>query len=97
MRIIDKMSSKRNKVRGKVTLSGSTPFSENVATNIGKEFFALFARHFPTSSRLHNICNKQNVKLSYSCMPNKQSIISQHDKRILNQMPSSAIETPSCN
>ena len=49
------------------------PFSENVATNIGKEFFSLLSKHFPPNNRYHKIFNKQNVKLSYSCMPNMEA------------------------
>ena len=46
------------------------PFSEQAATNIGKEFFSLLSQHFPPNNRYHKIFNKQNVKLSYNCMPN---------------------------
>ena len=64
------------------------PFSNNVATNIGKEFFSLLAKHFPPSNRLHKIINKQNVKLSYSCLPNMRGIIANHNKRVLNKATS---------
>ena len=41
-----------------------------VANNLGKEFFKLLKRNFPSGSQLHKIFNKNCVKLSYSCMPN---------------------------
>ena len=73
------------------------PFSENVATNIGKEFFSLLSKHFPPNNRHHKIFNKQNVKLSCSCMFNMGSIIAQHNKQMLNRLSSADTETLLCN
>ena len=73
------------------------PFSENVATNIGKKFFSLLSQHFPPHNRYHKIFNKQNVKLSYSCMPNMGSGNAQHNKQVLNRLSSADTETPPCN
>ena len=73
------------------------PFSENVATNIGKKIFSLLFKHFPPNNRYHKIFKKQNVKLSYSCMPNMGSIIAQHNKQVLNRLSSADTETPPCN
>ena len=42
------------------------PFNEEVSTNIGKEFFTLFNKNFPSSNKYHKIFNKNNIKLSYS-------------------------------
>lgn len=60
------------------------PYSRNVTTNIGKEFFKLLDRHFPKGSPLSKIFNRNTVKLSYSCMENMNNIISTHNKHILN-------------
>ena len=46
-----------------------------VVNNLGKEFFKLLKRNFPSGNPLHKIFNKNCVKLSYSCMPNINSII----------------------
>ena len=73
------------------------PFSENVATNIRKEFFSLLSKHFPPNNRYHKIFNKQNVKLRHSCMPNMGSIIAQHNKQVLNWLSLADTETPPCN
>ena len=73
------------------------PFSENVATNIGKEFFSLLSKHFPSNNKYHKIFNKQNVKLSYSCVPYMGSIIAQHNKQVLNRLSSADTKTPPCN
>ena len=72
-------------------------FNENVATNIGKEFFFLLSKHFPPNNIYHKIFNKRNVKLSYSCVPNMGSIIAQHNKRVLNRLSLTDTETPPCN
>ena len=68
------------------------PFSENVATNIRKEFFSLLSKYFSPNNRCHKIFNKQNVNLSYSCVPN----IAQHNKRVLNRAGRS-LKLPSPN
>ena len=59
------------------------PFSEHVKTNIGRTFLNLLKKHFPSCHCLHKICNKNTVKISYSCMPNMAAILSRHNKTIL--------------
>ena len=61
------------------------PYSMNVKTNIGKVFFKLLKKHFPKTNKLHKIFNRNNVKISYSCTRNMGSIISSHNKSILNK------------
>ena len=73
------------------------PFSEHVKTNIGKVFLHLLEKHFPPHHRLHKICNKNNVKMSYSCMPNMAAIISRHNKALLAQRTEPASTVPPCN
>ena len=39
--------------------------------------------------KLHQIFNRNNVKVSYSCLPNVSNIIQSHNKKILsNKQPS---------
>ena len=59
------------------------PYSKNVETNIGKEFFRLVTLHFPKHHPLHCLFNKNTVKLSYSCMMNMDSIVKAHNKKTL--------------
>ena len=63
------------------------PFSKNVATNVGRAFLRLISKHFPKSSTLAKIFNKNTVKVSYSCMPNMANIIrrSNNQKRAGSQ------------
>ena len=46
------------------------PYSYNVQTNIGAKFLSLLSKHFPKGHQLHKIINRNNVKMSYRCMPN---------------------------
>ena len=87
----DNLGSKKKKKRKR------TPFSEHVKTNIGKEFLRLLAKHFPLHHRLHKICNKFNVKVIYSCMPNMTVIISRHNRIVLSNKTTANSTTPPCN
>ena len=57
-------------------------FSVNVKTNIGKIFLSLLKKHFLKKNKLHKIFNKNNIKISYSCMSNISSIIEGHNKSL---------------
>ena len=64
------------------------PYSANVKTNIGQEFFRLLQSHFHRDHRYHQIFNKNKVKLSYSCMRNVSSYISGHNRNVIgNEAP----------
>ena len=63
------------------------PYSDNVETNIGHEFLNLITKHFPKHHRLHKICNKNNIKINYSCMPNMSAVILRHNKKLLSALP----------
>ena len=72
------------------------PYSSNLKTNLGKEFFKLLDKNFPKESPLHRLFNRNNVKLSYSCMPNMSAIIAKHNMKILNE-PDTQSNSKSCN
>ena len=59
-------------------------YSLNVKMNIDKIFFKLLQKHFPPTHPVYTIFNKNKIKISYSCFPNMGSIISLHNKHILN-------------
>ena len=61
------------------------PYSSNVSTDIGHKFLKAVDESFPKKHPLNKIFNRNTLKLSYSCMPNIQSIISTHNKAILNK------------
>ena len=58
------------------------PFSLNVKTSIGKEFFKILDNNFPKDHPLYKIVNRNTVKLGYSCMPNLKQKINCHNQKI---------------
>ena len=74
------------------------PYSKSVATNIGKEFFKLLRVHFPKQHPLHRIFNDNTVKLSYSCMPNMDSVVKADNSKILRKVENlQTTDQRSCN
>ena len=71
------------------------PYNASVTTNIGKEFINLIDKHFPAGSRYHKIFNRNTIKISYSCTSNMRTIISNHNKALLNK--SVNVTAKSCN
>ena len=56
---------------------------------------SLIDKHFPPHHKLHKLFNRNNVKISYSCLPNIKSIINAHNRKIL--YPSPTIGRRTCN
>ena len=77
------LSNTHQSIRKRQIIWFNPPFNSAVSTNIGKEFFKLLYKHFLEHHKLHEICNRNNVKLSYSCMQNMQAIINRHNKTLL--------------
>ena len=88
-------SAKRSRKRNIVWFN--PPYSDHVKTNIGKEFLILVAIHFPHHHRLHKIFNKNNIKVSYSCVPNMAAIIFKHNKIALQNRANPRRTTLPCN
>ena len=72
------------------------PYNKNVQTNIGKTFLKLINKHFPKNHKFHKIFNKNNLKLSYSCTENMETIISKHNKKVTNESPTTTPDN-TCN
>ena len=49
------------------------PYSKNVSTKVGNQFLKLINKHFPRHHKFYKLFNKNNVKVSYSCMPNMKN------------------------
>ena len=56
------------------------PFSKKVSKKIGHYFLNLSDKHFPKNHKFHSI-----FKVRYSCTKNIKSIITNHNKIILNK------------
>ena len=78
--------------RGRNIIWFNPPFSSNVKTNVGKLFLTLLKKHFPRNHKHHKLFNKNNVKISYGCMPNMKSVIQNHNANLLskNTIPAAA-------
>ena len=72
------------------------PYSKNVETNVSKCFLSLIDKHFPKSNPLHKIFNRNTLKLSYSCMGNIKTIISNHNKAEINKSTHTNDQTKNC-
>ena len=73
------------------------PYSANVQTNAARSFLCLIDKHFPRSHVLHKIFNRNNVKVSYSCMSNMAKIIKSHNAKILGKVDASSSSDKQCN
>jgi len=71
------------------------PFDRNVATNIGHKFLSIVTKCFPVTHPLHQICNRNTLKLSYCTMPNMQQLIQMDNRKKLGHQPDPI--TPPCN
>ena len=84
-------SSKSNRKRN--IISFNPPYSKNVKTNVACKFLQHIDKHFPKSSRLHTIFNRNNIKVSikYSYMRNVKTSISNHNCQLLSSSSASQI------
>ncbi|GFO40674.1 hypothetical protein PoB_006717900 [Plakobranchus ocellatus] len=76
---------RRNNARARRITWFNPPYSMNVAINIGKKFLTLINTCLPKTNILHEVMNRNTIKISYSCMPNVKSIITAHNKSVLAQ------------
>ena len=74
----------KKKIRKRKIIYFNPPYNENVNFNLGKQFISLIDKHFPKDHKFHKIFNRNTIKLSYSCMPNMKTIITNHNKKIMN-------------
>ena len=92
----NKTPDKKRTKRSRKVIWFNPPFSQTVKTNVGKRFLALVDKHFKETS-LGKYFNRSTVKVSYSCMPNIDIIVSSHNKRILSQVTTPENKKPDCN
>ena len=68
----------------------------NVKTNVARCFLKLIGKHFPKTNPLYKLFNKNNVKVSYSCLPNISTIIASHNKSVLSKENDADKNTCNC-
>ena len=71
--------------RGRNLIWFNPPFSSNVKTNVEKLFLNLLQKYFPWHHKYYKLFNKNNMKISYSCMPNMKSVIQNHNANLLSK------------
>ena len=76
---VQQLESNERRKRKRKIIWFNPPYSKNVKINVGKVILKLLKKHF-----LHKIFNKNTVEISYSCMKNINSVISSHNKNMLN-------------
>ena len=81
----ESVSSRTRKNRSRNIIWYNLPSSKNVETNVGKYFFKLLKKHFGKNCKYHKIFNKNNIKVSYSCMDNMAKIINSHNKYVASK------------
>ena len=89
----NRKAGKKRKNRPRNITWFNPPYSQNVATNVGRKFRSLVKKHFPKKSKLHKIFNTNTLKLSYCCMPNMAAIIKQHNNTIRGKRSSTEQNT----
>jgi hypothetical protein len=63
------------------------PYNSSVKSNIASDFLKLLDRCFPHGHPLRKILNRNTVKVSYSCTPNMEKIISSRNAKLLTTPP----------
>jgi hypothetical protein len=88
---------KKKKHRGRNIIWFNPPYNMNVTTNVAKQFLKLVDQYFPRHHRYHKLFNRNNIKCSYSCMPNVGAVINSHNKKVLKPQTNSTVRTCNCN
>ena len=85
---------KRNRKRQIIWFN--PPYSVNEKTNVGKLFMRLIDKQFPSHHKFHKLFSRNNIKLSYSCMPSMKNVIQKHNSKIMEDPKPTNNKTCSC-
>lgn len=81
----DENSSKRRRKRRRNIIYFQPPYCATVKTPIGKLFLKLVKKHFTKSHPLYKILNPKCIKISYSCLSNIKSKITNINRKVLKK------------
>jgi hypothetical protein len=73
------------------------PYSLNVTTSIAHKFLTLIDKHFPKGHPLHQIFNRNTVKVSYKTTANMKQIIAKQNKQIMEKELIKDTQDKTCN
>ena len=65
-------------------------------TNVGKTFMRLVHNHFPHHHKYYKLFNRNNIRVSYSYMPNLNNVIWKHNSKIMKNPAPSTTKTCNC-
>ena len=86
----------RKRTRKRKIIWYNPPWNESVSTNIGASFLKNLDKNFPKGSNLHKLFNRNNVKVTYGCLPNMQCIINKHNSKLLKREKSNNCTRSNC-
>ena len=86
----------QNRSRKRKVTWFNPPFSKSVSTNVGKYFLNLVDKHFPANHKFRKLFNRNNLKISYSCMRNIKSVVNVHNKSVMKEQSQTNTRTCSC-
>ena len=73
---------KKKRKRQRRILWFNPPYDMQVKTNVAQKFMTIVEECFPKGHKLRKIFNKNSLKVSYCCMPNVQSRINTHNRKV---------------
>ena len=71
-------------------------YSVNVKTNIGRIILRPIDKHFRRHHKYRKLLNRNNIKISYSCMPDMASVIQNHNTSFMKDPTPTDIKGCSC-
>ena len=94
--ISNKNKDTKQRKRKTIWFTPLPPYSKNVSTKVGNQFLKLINKHFPLHHKFYKLFNKNNFKVSYSCMPNMKNVINKHNKKKINPPKGNIARTCNC-
>ena len=85
----------RKRQRRRKVIWFNPPYSDYVATQVGRIFRQLIDCHFKKGTLLGKLFNHNTLKVSYSCVPNLKAKVTSHNRKILSKPERSVVRTES--
>ena len=91
-------TNQKRKNRPRQSIWFNPPYSLAVSTNLTKLYAEIINKAFPKNHPyLNKLFNKNNMKMSYSCAPNMDRIVSSHNKKLLAVDDAEQLQPKKCS
>ena len=91
-------TSQKSKNRPRNCIWFNPTYSSAVSTNLTKLYADIIKKAFPKNHPyLNKLFNKNNLKLSYSCAPNMDKIVSTHNMKLLDVKDVDQLQPKTCS